>query len=224
MTLRFLSFNVGNGLAAPSRLTAALRDSTADVIGLEEVTDAQAAALDELRDLYPFQAVYPAGIDGKALLSRLPFETVERLSFHPERSDLVTTLSPQDGIPPLRVIVAHPPPHISLKRKRQMHSLIQLAASGQPTVIMGDFNMGTLYEGYRLCVRAGLIDSFREAGIGDGRTFPVRRGSIPLTPLVRLDMIWHTRELRATRAWVGDDHGSDHKPLFADLEFIPAPN
>ena len=104
-----MTYNVGNGLARPQALAACLRASQADIIGLQELTHAQATAIDdELLDLYPYQALEPAGIPGKGLLSKFPILSRQRLELHPGRPDLVSVVD-VDGSP-LRLIVAHPPP------------------------------------------------------------------------------------------------------------------
>jgi endonuclease/exonuclease/phosphatase family metal-dependent hydrolase len=40
---------------------------------------------------------------------------------------------------------------------------------------------------------------------------------LPLPPLVRIDYVWHTPDLRALRCQTGPDGGSDHLPLQAEL-------
>ena len=65
----------------------------------------------------------------------------------------------------------------------------------------------------------GLIDSFREAGFGLGLTYPLRFGSSELPPFLRIDYVWHTRELRAVDAHVMPDTGSDHLPVWVELNW-----
>ena len=40
-----------------------------------------------------------------------------------------------------------------------------------------------------------------------------------IPPLLRLDYIWHTPDLRASQAWLGDPFGSDHRPVVAILRW-----
>ena len=40
-----------------------------------------------------------------------------------------------------------------------------------------------------------------------------------IQPLLRIDYIWHSDELRAASARVGEDIGSDHLPLTAEFEW-----
>lgn len=216
---RVLFFNVGNGLLRPERLKEALEQSQADLIGLAELTSSQAEALHQLKTQYPYQYLHGAGIPGKGLLSRVPLRDAELIELYPGRPDLraYLELSGEGAAQALQVIVAHPPPQRTLLRSEQLKALLTLATKGEPTLLMGDFNMlqsQAIYRGYRV---AGLLDSFREAGVGRGFTFPTRRGRIRLRPVVRIDFIWHTMHFSTRRAWVGTDHGSDHLPIFAEL-------
>lgn len=216
---RVLFFNVGNGLLRPERLREALELSQADLIGLAELTSAQADSMSRLKDRYPYQYLYGAGIPGKGILSRSPLRDVELLEFQPARPDLraYTMLDTEEGMQELQIVVAHPPPQRTHLRNEQLKALLALAMNGKPTLLMGDFNMVQSQAVYRSYRAAGLLDAFREAGTGRGFTFPTRRGGFRLRPVVRIDFIWHTKHLRTRRAWVGADYGSDHLPIFAEL-------
>ncbi len=216
-SLRILSANVANGLASPNALAALVRDSGADVVGLTELCQAQADALAALGDTYPYQALHGLGIPGKGLLSRWNMHEMMLMEWHPGRPDLQASLV-LDNSPPIRIIVAHLPPQLTAHRAAQFESLVSAATTGTPTVMLGDFNMNALYRGYRRLAAAGLTDAFSEAGKGRGYTYPCRRGKLRLTPVVRIDFIWHTAHLKTSRAWIGSDYGSDHLPLFAELE------
>lgn len=214
-----LSWNVGNGLAKPDRLAAALRDSNADIIGLEELSEEQAAALEAgLADLYPWRALFGRGIPGKGILSRFPIHNLKHLSFHPERPDLQAQVEREGQR--MHVIIVHPPPPAPQElnaRAKQMAALKKLVDLPDPVLMMGDMNMTHWQQAYHDLLAAGLLDAFAEAGHGSSLTFPTRRGSLPLRPVLRLDYILHSTELATLDAWVGADGGSDHLPLFARL-------
>ncbi len=226
---RVLCYNVGNGLVRPERLARAIRESEADLIGLVELTPSQAVAVEALCDIYPYQYLNGAGIVGKGLLSRLPLYDTHLLELYPDRPDLYAyilangtdgeTDKSQDDPRKLRIIVAHPPPQRTRMRTEQLRSLLEITTDSQDesALLMGDFNMVQFETTYKRYVAAGLVDAFRTAGRGHGLTYPVRRYGIRLKPLIRLDFIWHTRQLRAHRAWLGKDQGSDHLPIFADM-------
>jgi endonuclease/exonuclease/phosphatase (EEP) superfamily protein YafD len=92
--------------------------------------------------------------------------------------------------------------------------------ASSPSLLVGDFNKTPFSLLYQRLRRHGLLDAFQEVGCGFGFTFPVfgRFLRLPLPPLVRIDYIWHTPDLRAIRCRTGPDGGSDHLPLRAELE------
>lgn len=65
-----------------------------------------------------------------------------------------------------------------------------------------------------------MNDSFREAGVGLGTSWPVSRmRGLPwfIPPLIRIDYIWHSDHFRAVMAQQGPERGSDHLPVLATL-------
>jgi endonuclease/exonuclease/phosphatase family metal-dependent hydrolase len=219
-----MTFNVGNGLAAPARLARALRESGADVVGLVEVTQSQADALrGDVAERYQYSIHHGDGIPGKALLSRFPIRRSTPLELHPDRPDLLAEIELAGHR--LRALVAHPPPprlhrtgyHFTSATRAQFAEILKIAATGEPTIVLGDFNMLDDHEHHAQLVAAGFADAFRNAGGGPGFTYPRRHGRFPLVPFFRLDYVWHSAHLRAIRAWVGDDAGSDHLPVHAEL-------
>lgn len=80
-------------------------------------------------------------------------------------------------------------------------------------LVLCDCNLTDTSEAYAT-LRAGLHDSFAEAGWGLGLTMLL---SQPHIPAQRYDYIWHTDELVALSAQVGADGGSDHLLLLAQF-------
>ncbi|HVG98798.1 MAG TPA: endonuclease/exonuclease/phosphatase family protein [Chloroflexota bacterium] len=237
--LTVMTYNVGNGLAAPERLVGALRASGADLIGLQELAGPQAVAIREgLAEAYPYQVLHPTGFSGKGLLSRAPILDREQLHLYPSRPDLhvrVAVLGAE-----VTVVVAHPPPPrvrwrglvFDPRAMAQIAALGRLAANRRPAVLVGDFNMTARHAVSALLRSGGLLDAFQAAGRGRGGTLPKRtghssrvdllpgwpaRGLPGLLPLARVDYIWHTADLLPLECWVGADAGSDHLPVLARL-------
>jgi len=224
-----MTMNSGSGLADPDSLAAALRDSGADLIGLQELSPEQADRLEtDLAGDYPYQVLYPLGFGGRGLISRYPI--TGHYLFYPKKEYfpyLIATVD-IDGTP-LTVIVYHIKPAVFLVQGLKTRlsaewpldkALIGTAQSLAPTVILGDFNTVDQSDKYRQLRQAGLIDAFREAGRGFGLTFPARADgwrSLPDLPLLRIDYIWVTGDIDVSRAWVGDRTGSDHLPVQAEL-------
>jgi endonuclease/exonuclease/phosphatase (EEP) superfamily protein YafD len=237
LMLTVMTYNVGAGLADPLRLIPVLRDSDADVIGMQELAPVQGEAIAELlRDDYPHQVLYPTGIPGKGLLSRHPIRETMLLDVHPRRPDLRALVAAPEG--ELTAIVAHPPPPrfgrngalATTLGNEQIAAIVAAATAGKPTVLLTDFNRVGWQAAYRQLRDAGLIDAFGSAGRGPGFTLPTRLsrlayrghrlGELPLPPLLRVDYIWHTAHFRARRAWIGAHAGSDHLPVLALLDRI----
>ena len=219
-----MTHNAGNGYAKPPKLVQALRDSGADIIGLQEITVAQAEALDaELSDIYPYRVLYGAGIPGKGLLSRFPIVDSRQLHFFPDRPDLWGQILLGDkGVD---VVVGHPwPPRAHRngyyqgpETQEHIRKLLALAAVDRPVIVVGDFNFTDRNRAYQGFAEAGLTDAFRAAGTGRRATLPVHLSGIPLSPTLRVDYILHTAHFKAEEAWVGGKTGSDHLPVLARL-------
>ena len=234
-----MTYNVGNGLAEAARLAAVLRQTAADVVGLQELAASQAERLtSDLVDVYPYQDLVPTGFSGKGLLSRHPILDQQQLPFYPDRPDLRVVIDVAGRS--LSVVVAHPPPprvtpsRISFDPAAvsQLDALSEVALDHPPGVLLGDLNMTPRHPLYARFVAAGLVDAFAVAGSGRGWTLPRRLGhasrfkhrlhGLPLRPVARVDYIWYTQGLCAEAAWLGADGGSDHLPVLARLTFSPA--
>jgi endonuclease/exonuclease/phosphatase family metal-dependent hydrolase len=99
-----------------------------------------------------------------------------------------------------------------------MQTLAKMALGGEKTILLGDFNFTDQNQDYRVLTQAGLADAHRSGGWGLGLTYPKKgwSGGVRL-PLVRIDFVFLTGDICAQRAWVGEDGGSDHLPVLADV-------
>lgn len=228
-----LTYNIGDGLATPDALMPMLRDSEADFVGLVEVTDEMAAALDtQLAGLFPYRVIEGGGIPGKALLSRFPITDFDWLEFNPGRPDLRAGIDLAGT--PITIIVAHPPPpEITASgvqdrpgTEGQVDSLKALVESIEgPLLMVGDFNITRQHDEYEEIEATGLVDVFNVAGEGFGFTIPARLlplrvisdrlAEIRVAPLARIDYVWASDDWLPLEAWVGEDAGSDHLPVAA---------
>lgn len=239
IVITVMTYNLGDGLATPDRLAPLLRDSGADLVGLQEVDAATAAMLAvDLTDAYPYQVLHGLGIPGKGLLSRYPILRSDLLEFNPGRPDLRAVVDL--GATTVTVIVAHPPPprltRTGLGQRpgaaAQVDGLIAtVAATEGPLLLLGDLNVTTMHDAYRRLERAGLTDVFRAVGRGFGFTSPTHfarlneRGipmdRVPFKPFLRIDYVWTSRHWQPLAAWVGPSAGSDHLPVLARLALPP---
>jgi vancomycin resistance protein VanJ len=92
-----------------------------------------------------------------------------------------------------------------------------VVAAGGPVLIAGDFNQPSddpIYRG----VWSAYRDGFESAGLGFGLT--KYTGKYTGWYGVRIDHILGGAGWRFRRCWVGPDVGSDHRPVFAEVEWV----
>jgi vancomycin resistance protein VanJ len=230
-----MTYNVGNGRARPERLVPVLLASRADVIALQEVSHAQAQAIETgLVQEYPYRSLHPAGFAGKALISHYPIHSAELLDLGPERPDLRACIEVAGQV--LTLLNAHPPPphptragvRFDQPTWRQIEDLAKLSLEADPCLLLGDFNLADTRLEYTYLRNTGLRDAFGDTGRGRGHTLPKRLGPwkrflminrmlswMPMLPMLRVDYIWYTQSIQVLEAWVGPDGGSDHLPVLA---------
>jgi endonuclease/exonuclease/phosphatase family metal-dependent hydrolase len=121
------------------------------------------------------------------------------------------------GPEPLQVIATHLH-HLEADhdvRLLQVPVLVDFWGQRPFSLVMGDMNAQPGDPEMELFSQAGLVDSWREAGEGDGFTFS------STNPYERIDWIWHTPDIRATSAHVPATTASDHRPVVTTLEIGP---
>ncbi len=232
-----MTANLWNGLAPDTKVIEAIRQSGADLIGLEELNQRQATTVVRaVEDLYPHAATFGDSYEGRGVLSRTPLREVDLVPIVPDRPDVLAKVEIDDR--EVTLVVGHPRPQV-LRRGRlrfQMASLRQIIRLGQitmanaPAILLGDFNMGPKHPGYARLSGLGLIDAYVVGGAArlGGNTFPLRvqvtpaerSGTgrvVPMVPVKRFDHIWTTPDIRTERAWIGPDSGSDHASVVARL-------
>jgi len=221
-TLTVMSYNIGNGLASPDSLIKVISESGADIVAMQDMTTNQIAGLKPgLQNVYPFQVIHGAGISGIGLLSRYPILEEQLILLRRAHPYLQVQLQVGDDL--LTVIVVHPPVAFGpggpdAPSRADLPVLADMAVKNDPTILLGDLNFTDQNDGYSYLQRASLVDAFRAAGFGLGLTYPKRRYSgASFLPLIRIDYIFVTDDILPVRAWVGEDGGSDHLPVLAEL-------
>src|SRR5690606_7227279 len=117
--------------------------------------------------------------------------------------------------------------HNIVEQRRQIAWLGEDAgarlASGavEGVVLAGDFNAPFHTNHMRELRAAGLREAHTEAGPGRGATWKLS-GPLSLAPGIRLDHVVFGGDLRAARAQVGPEVGSDHRPVAGELVWGPA--
>jgi vancomycin resistance protein VanJ len=204
-----------------------LRNSGADIVALQEITDDAADLIDSrLSDLYPYRILIPGGIAGSGLLSKYPIESREAFLLPPGTLYCIEVLINVNG-KSITVMNIHTRPECMLlepvytaQGSPQIKNLLNIIPRDGPTLMMGDFNLTDQSSDYRALARSGLRDTFREVGWGFGATWPVHVGrDHRFYPVARLDYVWHSDEFQAQSIRIGARVISDHLPVLADLIF-----
>jgi endonuclease/exonuclease/phosphatase (EEP) superfamily protein YafD len=221
------SWNLELGEPDPEVVTATLRGIDARVLGLQELTARHAAAIeadDELRARYPSRILEPRdGSLGMGLLTDL--RTVGE-PLHLLDPPLIVQHALTDDGSPLALIVAHPLPgriraegfppidYDPAPRDADIAALRAVVdpilASGEPIVLLGDFNTVDLEPAYAT-LSEGLVDAHRVAGGGPGYTWrPPRLDWLPFG-ILRIDYLFAGNGVRpAAIAADCTPRGTDH--------------
>lgn len=226
MTYNIHSAYTSEGRQDPEAIAGVIEASGADIVALQEVS--RGWVIDGTTDLpawlsrrldMPF--IFRGTADpvwGNAILSRFP---IVEYGWGP--LPLAGTILPRGYLwaqvdigetRPLLVIATHLH-HIESEHEPRMAQVSTLLEfwNGRPfSLLLGDLNSEPHYPEMGLLLRAGLADSWQEAGEGEGLTWPA------VDPFERIDWIWHTPDLSAVRARVILSTASDHLPVIVILD------
>ncbi|NIT59114.1 MAG: hypothetical protein GWN00_23690, partial [Aliifodinibius sp.] len=242
-TLKILTFNVWGYNEHLEDVDAWLLELDPDVVLLQEISSGLADGREQLINRrFPYRASQNSAVRefGSLILSRYPILSEESLPDQGNQSQNRVTIDANGRI--ITIYNVHMPqplgqsrlplPHESFfartilsydntVRDEQIRLLLQrIDGEENPVIVAGDFNMSDQTIVYQ-DMSAVLNDAFREAATGSGRSWPVRildEISPLIPPLLRVDYIWHSRHFRTVDAFLGPKLGSDHLPLFAELE------
>jgi endonuclease/exonuclease/phosphatase (EEP) superfamily protein YafD len=218
-TLRVVTANVLYTNTTYAPLLDWLARADADVIALQELTPAWAAALAPLAQHYPHRRVLarpdPQGI---ALLSRWPLDRAAGAV--DLAGDGVPTLVGTVELPAgrrLRLMALHThwPVTRALQQQRDLalRAAARLAAEGDvPTVLVGDLNLTPYAPAFaRLVSESGMRDA-----LDDVAWRPTwQAGFWPLA--LPIDHVLVPRDACVVAHEIGPDLGSDHRPLMVTL-------
>ena len=216
-SLTLLSANVCNLNEEHGPFLELIRERDPDVIVLVEATDEWVAALEAIKEAYPFseQATRedPFGI---ALYSRVPFDEMRVEKFG------------RAGVPsivaritlnwrPVTIVATHPlapfNPRLWRLHNEQLEAIAEARESfGERLIVAGDFNASP-YSPWmkRFVARMGV--RYTSRGYGFQPTWPTYRRAF-FTPL---DHILVSEGFGVTEFLVGPDIGSDHLPVQATI-------
>lgn len=200
----------------PEAFRAWLATQPADLLVLQEVTEAWAAELESLA-AYPYRHVVPRKDPyGLALLSRNPLESVSPVDLAGDGLPSLAGVVDAGG-PRIRFLGLHThwplTPSLAAARDRALHGAAALArAADAHVVVLGDLNLtpdSPVFDG--LLERSGL----RDALWGGGWRPTWLADFWPLA--LRIDHVLVSPGLCVERAEVGPSIGSDHRPVVVAL-------
>ena len=236
--IRVLSYNIHHGQGVDDRLdlariAAEIRDSGADIAGLQEVdrhwserSDFADQAAELAREL-AMRVVYGANLDldpldpgeprrqyGNAILSDAPIHrwrnTLLPRTGNLEQRGLLEALVTVRRVP-VRVFTTHLQHNSQQERIAQIAAVREVIGMAQESVVLvGDLNArpGTPEID---AITEDLVDAWAEAGVGPGYTYSTEN------PHARLDYVLHSNDVMTRTAAVLSTDGSDHLPVIADL-------
>ncbi len=224
--IHVLTYNLKSQTENLDSSIAIIRDSDADVVALQELSEQASAIFAEtFAESYPYQALHPQPgepIPGQGVLSRYPITSDEywRIHFGQQR---VSLLIGEYDITLYNAHAAFPfvPNGFQYRHQEIMDILERAESETTPVIIAGDLNMTDQSADYQR-ILANYADVQREIGWGMGFTFPDYRMVNPtlsfIPPLSRIDYIFHNAGFHTvdTDVWPSSG-GSDHRPLRATL-------
>ncbi|WP_435118598.1 endonuclease/exonuclease/phosphatase family protein [Amycolatopsis thermoflava] len=237
--LSVLSFNIHHAQGTDdvldlARVAGVIRDSGADVVGLQEVDRHYSARSEwadqaaELAGMLGYHVVFGANIDrdppaagspriqyGTAILSRYPVTAWENThlfrSPNQEQRGLLHAVLDVHGVA-VHVYDTHLAASSQVDRLEQTRQITELIGGTTPAVLVGDLN--ALPEAPEIAtLNTAFTDAWPASGKGAGATYPAE------APDRRIDYIYASRSVSplVTRVLDRDPAASDHLPLMSRL-------
>jgi endonuclease/exonuclease/phosphatase (EEP) superfamily protein YafD len=212
-TFTVLTLNTWHAHPDASRLVAYLATAPADVVVLSEFGLDKRPLLARLKAVYPFQVDCAEWACSLALLSRLPFEQAGIGRIVAEHSAFVWARL--GGAVTVIGTHLHRPSRDPWLHERQMSALAQFVRRiDGPLILAGDFNTSPWSHAFRMLTATTTL-----------APASVLLPSWPAWPLpqVALDHIFVSPDFRVAARGTGPTVGSDHLPIWAQIERRPAP-
>jgi endonuclease/exonuclease/phosphatase (EEP) superfamily protein YafD len=224
--VRIMSVNLLGCNQRVAEVIGEVRGADPDLLVLQEYRPHWHRAFHQaLQPDYPHNASFIREDDfGLAIYSRLPF--AGPVDFAVRLGDAGTpqarsVLRLADRDVALYNVHLMPPKGLSwvMEQRREFADLLELLGDEElPVIFCGDFNFTNASVFADELARLGLIDAHRSGGRGRGATWPVL-SFFRYLPGIRLDHVFLSKELTSTRSWTGVGHGSDHRPVIAEIGF-----
>ncbi|MGB5255655.1 MAG: endonuclease/exonuclease/phosphatase family protein [Woeseiaceae bacterium] len=217
VSIKLMTANVLSRNEQYDRLVTLIDTERPDVIFLQEVSPQWVAALEAIRDDYPFSYAQPRYDNfGIAVYSRLPLDTVTHVDSPPlAYPTIVATITLDQK--PLTLINTHATVPLNRAgfeaRNHQLESIAGLVNSADGNVILsGDFNTAMWSPAYRALEDAtGLRNARRGAGV-----LPTWPTFMPFA-MIPIDHVLVPDDSQVVEIRRGERTGSDHLSLLVSL-------
>jgi endonuclease/exonuclease/phosphatase (EEP) superfamily protein YafD len=221
--VRLLLMNVLSSNEDTEAVVAEIHRYRPDIVVLEEITPRWFAALsDQLTD-YPYQlhAVREDNF-GIWLLSKFPVSDEEIIPWGPAQLPSATVRF-RIGDQLARVVGMHPmspgdPQGVRWRNEQLRQIAAHFQAADDPLLVIGDLNTTSfipIFQEFKQALR--LADSRR--GFGLQCSWP----AFSFNPLmISLDHCLVSKDWKVVRHELGDNVGSDHLPVYVELNFLDA--
>jgi endonuclease/exonuclease/phosphatase (EEP) superfamily protein YafD len=198
-----------------------LAQRSPDIITLVEVDEAWIKNIAEGMRPYPYRKIALGG-GGIAVFSKYPLHSIEVRRFgntrHPRILGEVDT-----GSVKFKFLAVHPPTPQNnasfLERNEELSVIGQEIGADGPRMVIGDFNCGPWSPEFGNLLLVGLCDS--EQGFGPQPSWPARVGRVlpylPIPPLIPIDHILVSKQIRVVQRQIGPAIHSDHLPVYVQL-------
>lgn len=207
-------------------LAEAVAVNDVDVLVLLEVTRDRLGELRStgLTELLPHAAGVGADSNDRTIvLSRFPVVASAPVPGGAGHSLVVELAS---GAGRVRLVAAHPrPPYLTgawRSDHAQLLSVLSAFATGEPTIVAGDFNATLAHAPMRRILGLGYTDAADQVGGGWSPTWPVgghqQRFGIDVPAFAPIDHVLTSPGLVVTSARTLDVDGADHRAVLARVE------
>jgi endonuclease/exonuclease/phosphatase family metal-dependent hydrolase len=216
--LRVLTVNLWHGRGDAEAVVALVREASADVLFVQELTADAVTRLEQARleDLMPRTRLeLRRGSGGSGIYSRFPLSEGPRVA--PVRAAQPTALLELPGGEAVELVCVHPSAP-ALRRGGAVRWRAELAVlpppGGRPRVLAGDFNATIDHAAFRDVLRLGYADAARQAGKALTPTWgPPGKGAV-----LALDHVLVDRSCAVLACSVHAIPGSDHRAVYAAIQ------
>lgn len=214
--LRVLLSNVLYSNENYSNVISLVRKEAPDIAVFVEAGKVWNQELTALKDLLPYSAIaQDSKRFGTTLYSKFPLENVSIEQFQGPRSTIVATIKYQGK--DVIVMGTHPNYPVSkigfIQRNSQLKAMADyIATINKPVILMGDFNITMWSPFYQRFIRESKLKNGR-IGFGLQPTWPA---FLPFLA-IPIDHCFVSQNIQVINSRTGDNVGSDHLPIIADL-------